>query len=187
MRAFIAIELPENIHQTLAREQARFRRACPDARWTRPEGLHLTLKFLGEIAESKTGEVIHSLEGMEGFRPFSLEVRGFGFFPNARRPRIFWAGVTPTPPLSHLAEGVESAMQSLGFPLETRTFSPHLTLGRFKSLRPQPKLEALLRGSEAAAFGTFEVREFYLWESRLSPGGSEYRKVAEIAALSQKH
>ena len=93
MRAFIAIDLPEALHAALAEAQQDFRSACRDARWTRPEGIHLTLKFLGEISDAQTKQVVEALAQIGPFEPFPVEVKGFGFFPQAQRPRVFWAGV----------------------------------------------------------------------------------------------
>ncbi len=180
MRAFIAIELPEAIHAALAREQARFRVVCPDARWTRPEGIHLTLKFLGQISEEQVAQVKKALGQLERFEKFTVRAKGLGFFPDSKRPRVFWAGLDAPPELARLAAQVENAMAPLGFPPENRAFSPHLTLARFKVPRPQPRLQTLLAEQGDPLLGTFEVSEFFLWESKLSPRGAEYRKVARF-------
>lgn len=178
MRAFIAIELPETVRDALRREQARFRQVCPDARWTRPEGIHLTLKFLGEISGPQQADVKNTLGRMERFEKFTVRVQGFGFFPSAKQPRVFWAGLDAPPELARIAAQVENALAPLGFPPENRPFKPHLTLARFTTPRPQPRLEALLAVQGDPLLGTFEVSEFFLWESRLLPGGAEYHKVA---------
>jgi RNA 2',3'-cyclic 3'-phosphodiesterase len=180
MRAFIAIELPEAIRENLARRQARFRSVCPDARWTRPEGIHLTLKFLGEISGQQEAQVKKALGQIERFEKFTVGARGFGFFPDAKRPRVFWAALDAPPELARLAAQIESATASLGFPVENRSFSPHLTLARFKVPRPQPRLLELLATQADPLLGSFEVSEYFLWESKLSPQGSEYRKVARF-------
>lgn len=180
MRAFIAIELPASIREALAREQARFRAASDDARWARPEGIHLTLKFLGDISVRQEAEVKNALGRLERFETFTVRVHGFGFFPNAKRPRVFWAGLEAPPGLARLAAQVESAMACVGFPPEDRPFRPHLTLARFKTPRPQPRFESLLAAEETSPVGSFEVSEFFLWESLLLSGGAEYRKAARF-------
>ena len=180
MRAFIAIDLPEGIRAALSRQQAEFRAVSPDARWTRPEGIHLTLKFLGEIPDDKAGAVTEALLGCAPIPRFSVEVCDFGFFPDARRPKVFWAGVKAPPDLLKLAEAVEGAMEKLGFAREQRAYSPHLTLARFKIPRPQPALKALVEQLKEKSLGQFEVSEFFLFESRLHPHGAEYRKVARF-------
>lgn len=180
MRAFIAIDLPESIQAALGQQQAVVRAACPDARWTRPEGIHLTLKFLGEISDNQVRQVTEALAGLTRFASFSVAVKGFGFFPDARRPRVFWVGLEAPPALGELADQVESCMEKLGFAREERSLTPHLTLARFKVPRPQPALQALLAQRGELSLGRFEVSEFFLFESKLSPHGAEYRKIARF-------
>lgn len=180
MRTFVAIELPEEIRGALAAEQARFREAAADARWTRPEGIHLTLKFLGEVPENRVAGVEKALRQIGRFEPFRIQVKGFGFFPEAARPHVFWAGVDTSPSLAQLASRVEAVLAPLGFAPEKRAFSPHLTLVRFKVPRRQPKLQELLAEQGDAVLGRFEVSEFFLWESKLTPQGAQYRKVARF-------
>ena len=177
MRAFIAIDLPEPVRAALAEAQQGFRSACRDARWTRPEGIHLTLKFLGEISDAQTKQVVEALAQIGPFEPFSVEVKGFGFFPQAHRPHIFWAGVAAPPALADLAARIESRMEKIGFAREDRAFAPHLTLARFQVPRPQPALEAAIAGRATTSLGKFEASEFFLFESKLLPQGAQYQKV----------
>lgn len=190
MRTFIAIDLPETVRAALGRKQAEFRAACEsrsDERisWVRAEGIHLTLKFLGEISISQGEQVTESLRVCGLFEKFAVEVKGFGFFPDARRPRVFWAGLDAPPALRELAARVEAAMQKLGFAPESRPFAPHLTLARFKNPRPQSALNALISQQSELSLGRFEVSEFFLFESTLSPRGAEYRKVARFPAIQE--
>lgn len=185
MRAFIAIDLPEAIHAALREKQATFRAVCPQANWARPEGIHLTLKFLGEISEVQVKQVSDALSALGQFEAFEIEVKGFGFFPDARRPRVFWAGLEAPPALAELAARVETALGALGFPREPRPFTPHLTLARFKIPRPQTALQKLLEQEvgtvgEPPLLGRFGVSEFFLFESKLSPRGAEYSKRARF-------
>jgi 2'-5' RNA ligase len=177
MRAFIAIELPESVRTALRRAQASFRSVSPDARWTQPDGIHLTLKFLGEISDAKAKEVSESLKKLGRFEGFAIALKGFGFFPDARRPKVLWAGVEAPASLGQLAEQVEEAMRKIGFAREERVFRPHLTLARFRVPQPQPALQALLTQQGEKELGNFEVSEFFLFESKLLPQGAEYRKV----------
>jgi len=181
MRAFIAIDLPESVRAAFRRTQALFRSGSPDARWTQPEGIHLTLKFLGEISDAKVKEVSESLKNLGRFEGFGIELKGFGFFPDARRPRVLWAGVEAPAGLGQLAEQVEEAMRKIGFAREPRAFRPHLTLARFRVPQPQPALQALLTQQGEQELGNFAVSEFFLFESKLSPQGAEYRKVERFA------
>jgi RNA 2',3'-cyclic 3'-phosphodiesterase len=187
MRSFVAIDLPESIKTALAKQQNALRTAAAltsrhneDIKWTRPEGIHLTLKFLGEISPKLVTQVTQALAELRGFEPFDVEVKGFGFFPDARRPRVLWAGVEAPPALEQLAQRVDAAMNGLGFAAESRAFSPHLTLARFKVSRSRPELATLLEPQKGLVVGRFKVSEFFLFESRLSPSGAQYQKVARF-------
>jgi len=184
MRAFVAIDLADEIRAALAREQSRLQTACGrdrDLRWTRPEGLHLTLKFLGAVENERVASVMAALRALERFDPFKVEVEGFGFFPDARRPRVLWVGVEAPPALSELAARVETALEGLGFAREGRPFKPHLTLARFERPHAAPALTSAIEHSPGS-FGAFEVSEFFLFESRRRPGGAEYFKLARFPA-----
>ena len=185
MRCFVAIDLPPEIKAEIGRQQAALRAALAQAssrdlkiNWTRPDGIHLTLKFLGET--DRASQVIEALQGVGPFEKFSVEVKGFGFFPDARRPRVLWTGIEAPPALAGLAGQVEAAMERLGFAPEQRAFAPHLTLARFKSPRSEPAIEAFIKQHGELSLGRFEVSEFFLFESKLSPRGAEYRKVARF-------
>ena len=183
MRAFIAIDLPESVHTALGEVQQIFRSDCRDANWTRPEGIHLTLKFLGEITEGQTKQVVEALGQLGPFEPFTVEVKGFGFFPHAARPRVLWAGVIAPGALAELAGRVETLMEKTGFAREDRPFAPHLTLARFKVPRPQPVLEAAAAAQAATSLGKFAASEFFLFESKLSSQGAQYRKVMRFPRI----
>ena len=177
MRAFVAVDLPEEIRAALRRKQAAFRSVSPGARWTQPEGIHLTLKFLGEVAEPKVGEVLQCLKKLDSFEPFAIRVKGFGFFPDGRRPRVFWVGIEESAKLLVLAERVDKATESIGFAREERAFRPHLTLARFREPQAQPALQAAISQDVDQDLGSFDVSEFFLFESKLSPQGAAYRKI----------
>src|SRR5579872_5686260 len=112
MRAFIAIDVRDEIRKQLAETQRRLRPAAPDAKWSRPEGFHLTLKFLGEISDAQITKVTGALTALGSFKPFPIEVKGFGFFPQPHKPRVFWAGVQAPPSLANLADTIQKAMES---------------------------------------------------------------------------
>ena len=148
--------------------------------WSRVENLHITIKFIGEWPEERLDEMKRALAATPAPFPVEIAVRGLGWFPNERRPRVFWAGLEAPLGLAELAGKVEDAMGSLGFPRETQPFTPHLTLARFKTPRRQPELRALVGREAHRSLGRFEVSEFFLYESKLSPRGAEYRKVARV-------
>lgn len=191
MRAFIAIDLPETIRRTLGQKQADLRSSLAPAsqarpnqnseiRWSRPEGIHLTLKFLGEITESQVKQVTETLSAFEAFQHFAIEVKGFGFFPSASRPQVFWAGVVAPPALAQLARQIDEGIEKIGFAPELRNYNAHLTLARFRKPHPRPEFQSLVEAQSQMSMGRFEAREFFLFESILSPRGAEYRKVARF-------
>ncbi len=194
MRIFVAISLPTSIRQELRRAQTFFQErlsaepgANTDLRWTQPEGIHLTLKFLDEVSEARTQRTIELLRTIEPFPAFHLEVKGFGFFPEGRRPRVFWAGITAPPALEELAASVDRALSPMGFAPEGRDFRPHLTLARFKRPDRSPSLEALVDARKDEALGGFEVSDFCLFESHLSPGSPARYAVLARFPQAQSH
>lgn len=185
MRVFVAIDLPEGVRAALAHIQAGLRAACahnPDIRWTRPEGLHLTLRFLGEIPADQVSALAAALRGVGPFERFSVEVKGLGFFPDARHPRVLWSGMEAPPALRELAARVDAALAKLDFTPEDRPFRPHLTLARFRVQRPEPALDTALEKLSSTSLGCFEVTEYFLFESRLRQGGAEYKKLSSFTA-----
>jgi 2'-5' RNA ligase len=189
MRLFVGIDITDEIRERVQKyiEQLQVHLPPRSAKWTRPEGWHVTLKFLGETA--KANDIKHALAEVHG-QPFELAFRNVGFF-TPRSPRVFWAGIDAAEELQSLAGRIERRLAPLGFPPEEKRFSPHLTLSRFGSGRPsgsrkdrsQLKMYDLKQLIDAhpelatVEFGTMTAREFCLYESKLSPQGSEYRKV----------
>ncbi len=184
MRTFVAIDLPPAIRRNIARVMDLLRPASTQVRWVRPESLHVTMKFIGELSAEALPEVESRLAAIGAPGPVSLEVRGAGFFPNERAPRVIWLRLESGPELSALAAQVEEALLPLGIPKETRPFAPHLTLGRLKSPARIPAVHEILRQQEPLGFGSFVAKEFCAFESQLSPGGSVYRKIARFALVA---
>jgi len=152
-------------------------RAQLPLKWVRPENIHLSLKFLGDVDEARDSELRKALQRAAGTsgepRPLTLQIAGFGVFPDYHRPRVVWAGVTPDPGLELLQHGVEQAFAPLGFPTEARAFRPHVTLGRAaRDARPGDLtgLEAMLAGTNFDESVT--VDEVDLMQSTLQPGGA---------------
>jgi RNA 2',3'-cyclic 3'-phosphodiesterase len=177
VRLFIAIEIPENIRTGFASLLKEFRSVSPQVKWVRAENLHVTLKFLGETEPAKLGALQNVLSAVRSAEPVSLEFRGLGFFPNDKRPRVFWAGMEGSANLKSLAVEVDQATHRLGFPLEERPFTPHLTLARFPLPGALPKLLQAIQEKSAQAFGSLRTEEFHLIESKLKPTGAEYTTV----------
>ena len=187
IRTFIAIELDESIKDGLTQLQKRLEGPAPrgSVRWVRPEGIHLTLKFLGDVPADQIGEITQALQkGCEGFAPFSLSCGGLGCFPDLKRPRVVWVGIQEeTGTLAQLQKAIEEHVAPLGYPTEKRKFSPHLTLGRVQKrvgsgdLR---RLGELVGASEIRKLGQMEVRSVNLIRSDLRPSGAVYTRLAEV-------
>ena len=138
MRIFIALDIDDGIRQRIARFVEGVSGFAPDARWVRPESLHVTLKFIGERSEAAVEEIKHELGGIRA-NAVELQFRGYGFFPSAKAPRVFWIGIEAGPPLASLAAAIDERMATLGILKEEHAFSPHLTLARGKGGSGSPK------------------------------------------------
>lgn len=182
MRLFIAIEIPDGTKQEMAKAQEQLRRSGADAGWTRPEGIHLTLKFLGEVPETQIGGVKAALmKAAEGKGRFRLEVAGVGVFPNARNPRVAWIGVSgDLDNLAALQASIEEAMTEIGFEREEREFTPHLTLGRIKEIRSRDSWQKALDGIRDIRLPGFEVTAVSLMKSELKRTGAVYTEIAKV-------
>lgn len=183
LRLFVAIDLPEDVRESLGRLQSDIRRHdLPGLRWTRPEGVHLTLKFLGETPASSLPAIEAALaRAVRGAQPFRLALGAPGTFGNRRRPRVLWVDVEgDVQPLQQLQAAVERELAAAGFAPEERGFSPHLTLARVPQPSPPGLAERVSRAlaAVAAAQGEIEVREVVLMRSRLQPSGAVYSRVA---------
>src|ERR1039457_7307086 len=195
MRIFIGIDLDPEVRARIARFVEGVQGFAPDARWARPESLHITLKFIGEQPPERVEAISERLRRVEGSE---LEIRsgGYGFFPTAKAPRVFWIGIHAGPQLAELAGSIDVATAELGIPREDRPFSPHLTLARAGAGRSSgsPKwrkgdapnatfavLEKRLAAMGELDFGTMTAREFILYQSQLSPKGSQYTKLRRFS------
>jgi len=174
MRLFVALEIPGEIRDALALVLKELRGFAPLAKWVRAENLHVTLKFLGETESDKVSAIANALGSIRSEQPITLEFRGLGFFPNEKRPRVFWVGMESSPNLKILAEEIDQRLHRLGFPLEDRPFTPHLTLARLNPPGLPPKLGYAVAENSSRNFGFFTTREFHLIESKLKPTGAEY-------------
>jgi len=181
MRLFVALELSETVHSALIELVQQLQRAGADVRWVRPEGMHLTLKFIGEMPPEKLSAIREALGGVTSPAPVHLDFQGLGYFPNERRPRVFWVGVRASDNLAPLAVHIEDALAPLGIAREKRAYAPHLTLGRFKSADGLGRLQQLIAALPSTQFGQFGADSFILYQSRLSPKGAEYTKLEEFA------
>ncbi len=144
----------------------------------RAESIHVTLKFIGEVEEAKLPAIKDSLANVKLSGPIEIAFRNFGFFPNERRPRVFWLGIESGPNLAALATNISSALEPIGIPREERTFRPHLTLARFKTEKGLPKLREVVAPLAHQSFGNTVATQFHLYESVLNPSGAVHTKLA---------
>jgi len=182
MRTFVAIEIPEETKRAMAEVQARLKVSGEEASWTRPEGIHLTLKFLDEVPEERTSEITAALQqAAYGRGRFRLTVAGTGVFPHERNPRIVWVGISgELDKLRKLQSCVEEQMVRLGFQQEDRRFKPHLTLGRIKHLLLRGSWMRALEGVKDIALPGIEVTAVSLMKSELQPTGAVYTEIGRI-------
>jgi len=185
IRAFIAIEIPDDVRAAIEEAQARLKRAHVGVKisWTKIDNLHMTLQFLGYIEETLVDTIKAGLQSVAGEHPpFDLSVHGAGAFPNENRARVICVGCDDVDGrLKALAGSVQAAMQPLGFEPEHREFSAHLTLGRIKIPRPDVALTRAVESLKNTAFGTLRVEAIHLFESQLHPEGSIYSKLSTHA------
>ena len=182
MRLFIAIEIPDEIKTELMEVQHRLRNSGVEASWPRPEGIHLTIKFLGEVSEEKITEILKTLRHtVEGAVPFRLEVGGVGAFPGPKNARVAWIGLSgETEDLARLQVIVENAMARIGIAREERKFTPHLTLGRIKYIRSRDRWLKAMEEIKDIKLPGFDVVSISLMKSELKPSGAVYSEVGRI-------
>jgi len=182
MRLFIAIEIPESVKKELTVVQGRLRGVGVDASWTRAEGMHLTLKFLGEVSEQRVPEIMSSLrKAMEGIGPLGFSVSGVGTFPNPIKARVVWIGLAgDIDKLTRLQVAVENAMVLLGMAREERKFTPHLTLGRIKYIRSRDRWTKTLEEVKDISLPGFEATSVSLMKSELKPSGAVYTEMGRV-------
>jgi RNA 2',3'-cyclic 3'-phosphodiesterase len=176
IRSFIAVELPEIVRRQLEALALELKKSDAPVGWVRPEGIHLTLKFLGNISSELIEQIKPVLAGI-GSRsgPFHLQPVGCGAFPTVKQPRVIWVGLTgDSEPLVQLQKQVETAMIPFGFQPEDRPFRPHLTLGRVRGRQHLLALQQMLLAQREFTAEAFDVTELVLYKSELRPDGARY-------------
>jgi RNA 2',3'-cyclic 3'-phosphodiesterase len=192
MRLFIALDIDDAIRERMVQFVESVRSFAPDARWTKPESLHVTLKFIGEQPEAAVLKIKESMTSVVA-NPIDIHFRGFGFFPTPKSARVFWIGMEAGPQLAALAAAIDDTMPALGIAKEERAFNPHLTLARSPGGSGSPRwrkedrpnrvfapLQNRLATLPSPEFGTMTAREFFLYQSQLSPKGSKYTRLARF-------
>jgi 2'-5' RNA ligase len=197
MRIFIGIDLGSEVRTRIKRFVEGVAGFAPEARWIRPESLHVTLKFVGEQSPQQVDSVRQRLQQVES-GAFEIRIGEYGFFPTAKAPRVFWVGIDGGPQLSRLAQEIDMAVGQLGVAREDRPYSPHLTLARASGRSGSPKwrnedrpkktfaeLEKRLAAMSMLDLGTAMANEFILYQSQPLPNGSIYTKL-QIFPLSAR-
>lgn len=181
VRSFIAVDLDPAVLTAVVALQDVLREGGGDVRWVRPEGLHVTLRFLGGV-EPEVLEGVHTAvrEAVAARSTSSLRVRGVGGFPSLRRPRVLWVGLQDDGVLGELAEAVAAALTPLGFPPPEHPFRAHATIGRVNSMRGWQRFEEILRAHEDDDLGTSRLRAVVVYRSILQRGGSVYTPLWTI-------
>jgi 2'-5' RNA ligase len=176
MRCFLAIELPDPVKRRLAVLQQQLQELDRLVRWTRPEQIHLTLNFLGEVAEQQVPRLCDASKTIAaGVAPFDIEIAGIGCFPSGGPPRVIWAGVTgPPPALSTCQRRCEQAFAELGIPPEDRPYRPHLTLARTREHVNARPIRPALEQFKTSNAGRFQPTELILFQSILGSSGATH-------------
>jgi 2'-5' RNA ligase len=178
MRIFISVDLPATIKAEVSAFQEAFKETRASIKWARPESLHLTLKFLGEIDKARLSEIKDVVSTLTGrHRRMTLSLNGIGVFPNLSNPRIFWVGLGgETEKFASLAEEIDLGISALGFPREDRSYNPHLTIGRFKSPHGASELISQARQYPLPEL-TFSISEVNIMRSILNPQAAVYTSL----------
>jgi len=181
LRSFIAIELDETVKSALAELQQEFKEYRADVKWVKPDNIHLTLKFLGNIKEESAEKIIKIMEKVCGqYNPFNLNIKGVGMFPNLRAPRVLWIGIENKEVIKPLQKEIDYGMESIGFQRDNKNFKPHLTLCRFRSSIGKNGLLQAVKPHERDSLGTITVKYITFMRSDLNPAGAQYTKIAEV-------
>jgi len=192
LRVFVAIELPKHIRDAIEKQTSRLRLALGDdsIRWTPIQNIHLTLKFIGDVAASHTDFLKQLLvREANSHAQFDLQIGGLGSYPASRAPRVIWLGVYAPAELTSLQKSVEAGVFRLGYEQEKRAFSPHLTLGRVRQnaiSSKSPKIRATLDAMQLGNIGLAKVDSIHLFKSDLYPSGSIYTKLFSAPLKSGK-
>lgn len=192
MRLFVALDIDDSIRERIVRFLEGVHPFAPGARWVKPESMHVTLKFIGEQPDDALDSIKQALSPIQALT-INIDFQGYGFFPTPKSARVFWVGMNAGPELATLAAAVDKNLSALGIAKEDRPFSPHLTLARGAGGSGSPRrnkhdrpnqvfqiLQSRLATLPTPEFGTMTSREFFLYQSQLSPKGSKYTKLARF-------
>lgn len=186
-RAFIAVDMPASVKSFLSETQEALKLYGFRVKWVRPQNIHLTLKFLGNIATTDTDKIVEAMTLAARDCPVvALVAKGIGVFPDVRRARVIWAALNgQLEILANLQRTLDDHLADLGFPRETRAFKSHLTLGRVKGKIPSARIKTAIDNLKKFESESFEINQVVLFKSDLQPSGAVYTKVQRIAFKKQ--
>jgi 2'-5' RNA ligase len=181
VRAFIAVSIDPQVIRQISAVIIQLRLALPEVRWVKPEQIHLTLKFLGDIEPNLVDPIANALQqAVKLFPQFTINAKGLGVFPSVRHPRVLWVGLEGAE-LIKLAADVEAALKPMGFLPEARSFQPHLTIGRWRRFDgPAKNLLQELEGWKNHNYGASRVQAMTLFQSELKPDGALHQPLRLI-------
>jgi len=181
IRCFIAINLPDRIRRSIADLIARLRKTGADVAWVPTEKIHLTLKFLGNTDDSLIPKIKESIsKKLSHYNVFYIKIVGVGCFPSEKRPRVLWIGIENSAVLNSIQKDLDAEFAQLGFAPEDRPFSPHLTIGRVRSLKGISEMLNSFAECKGTDFGAVEAKSIHVMKSELKPAGAEHTSIAEI-------
>ncbi len=184
MRLFVALELNTRVIANLTDLILRLDPMSP-VRWVHPQNMHLTLKYISEWKESRLPEVLDVLHQVRVDKPINVPLAGLGFFPQTKRPRVFWVNAENTPPLRRLVSGLDARLSTLGIAPEVRPFMPHLTLGRLHDECDLTEMHEAIEELPTRDFGTISPDRFVLFGSQITQEGIDYRRLHEFPIRQQ--
>ena len=182
IRIFIAIEIPSSIKEKISDFQEELKKEHARISWVKPDNIHITLKFLGNVTEDKIDAIGNAVEiAVAQIKSFQIEITNVGAFPNYEKPRVIWVGAQSESDLLKItAKQIDNELHQLGFELEKRSFKAHLTLGRVKGLHGIDGVINKLKQGQGFKGGSFKVHEIVVMRSDLKPTGAVYTSLKRI-------
>ena len=182
IRCFIAVNLPDEMKRTLEQVLSELKKTGADIKWVNAGNVHLTLKFLGNTDASLIPAMTDALsKKLSHYKAFYITIADVGCFPSERRPRVIWIGMEDSEILSGIQKDIDVVLSGFGFAPEERAFSPHLTIGRVRSMKKVTELMKRFADFRNSNFGRVEVSAIHIMKSELKPAGAEYRSLGRIS------
>ncbi len=178
MRAFIAVDLPENIRESLVQVEKQLDSDAAKIKWVEKDNLHLTVKFLGEISDEQAEKIKHALSKIK-FEQQTVSISETGVFPSEDYIKVIWVGIRPNEQIIELHKNIESALTGLGIKKDTRKFEAHITLGRVRFVKDKPRLVKSIKSADVKT-DEFTISSFKLKKSTLTEKGPIYEDIKKI-------